>query len=53
MRKQNLGQQPPNLQRPDQQASKVIGAYTLTSHTLGKGQFGEVVLAKLRDNVSG
>jgi hypothetical protein len=39
-----------NKKRPDQKAAKIIGDYTLTSTILGKGQFGEVVLAKRKDS---
>ena len=42
-----------NLKRPDQKAAKIIGDYTLTSTILGKGQFGEVVLAKRKDSKAG
>jgi hypothetical protein len=33
-----------------QRALKVIGDYTLTQNILGKGQFGEVVLAQYTGN---
>ena len=33
-------------QRRDAKAFKIIGDYVLTATILGKGQFGEVVLAK-------
>ena len=33
-----------------QRALKVIGDYTLTQNILGKGQFGEVVLAQHNQN---
>lgn len=35
-----------SLQKKDPVAQKIVGDYTLTSTMLGKGQYGEVVLAK-------
>jgi len=39
----------PQNQRRDAKAFKIIGDYVLTATILGKGQFGEVVLAKRQD----
>lgn len=36
--------------RKDPVAQKIVGDYTLTSTVLGKGQYGEVVLAKGNDS---
>lgn len=33
-------------QKSDPVAQKIVGDYTLTSTVLGKGQYGEVVLAR-------
>ena len=42
---------PPSNHRQwrEKKALKVIGNYTLTGNVLGKGQFGEVVLAQIND----
>jgi hypothetical protein len=40
----------PHYRKQSQRALKVIGDYTLTQNVLGKGQFGEVVLAQYTGN---
>ena len=38
-------------QKNEVKAPKIIGDYALTGNVLGKGQFGEVILAKQKDEI--